>query len=60
MIRLNPAPARPTEAAEVDGTARDAELFFERHKDVYPLCSDAPPLLLDKSTPKRQTDKKSP
>ena len=44
----------------MDGTARDAELFFERHKDVYPLCSDAPPLLLDKSTPKRQTDKKSP
>ena len=23
----------------MDGAARDAELFFERHKDVYPLCS---------------------
>ena len=39
MIRLNPAPARPTEAAEVDGAAKGAELFFERHKGAYPLCS---------------------
>lgn len=39
MIRPNPAAAGPTEVAEMDGTARDAELFFEWHKDVYPLCS---------------------
>ena len=39
MIRPNPAAAGPTEGAEMDGTARDAELFFEWHKDVYPLCS---------------------
>ncbi len=60
MIRPNPAAARPTEAAEMDGTEKDAELFFSQHRDVYPLCSDAPPLLLDESTPKRQNDKKSP
>ena len=56
MIRPNPAAAGPTEVAEMDGTARDAELFFEWHKDACPLC----PPFLDESTLKRQTDKKSP
>ncbi len=37
MIRLNPAAARPTEVAEMDGAAKDAGFFFERHRDVYPL-----------------------
>ena len=37
MIYLDPAAARPTKVAKTDGTAKDAGLFFERHRDVYPL-----------------------